>query len=151
MDLWHFQWILWIIAFALSGWLSWEDIRHRKISLAPALGLPLVLITLSLFSDSLSPAWWFSHIAGASLPASILALGALQKKGGWGDVVIAFGYGWFVSFWGIGWWLLASILPAWIEVLFSLAKGKKQPHIAFVSWISVGFWIWKIAVPLMPY
>ncbi|MCX7883081.1 MAG: hypothetical protein N2314_07660 [Brevinematales bacterium] len=134
---------LWFLVVFFSLIIAWQDCVFQRFSLFLALSIGLFLILLSYVSDVPSLEWWIERVGGGILPASVLVMGALKKKAGWGDGVIAFFCGWYVGVFHIGWWLLFSLLPAWAHVIVLHLTKEKNPRIPFVTWMIVGFWVWK--------
>ncbi|QJR22041.1 hypothetical protein BREVNS_1291 [Brevinematales bacterium NS] len=148
-----FSILLWITLGILSLILAWQDFTSRYISLPLSLAMGGILMVLSFLTTSPLSFWWVEKIGGGLLPATVLLAGALRKKAGWGDVLVAFFYGWYVGIFHLGWWLLFSLVPAWIQVGIKVLEKETNPRIPFVTWMSVGFWLWlgSFSLELLPF
>ncbi|MFN3659977.1 MAG: hypothetical protein ACK4TN_01930 [Brevinematales bacterium] len=143
-----FSILLWAIFGILSWVIAWQDFTSRHISFLLSIVMGVILIVLSFLQGSCFTFWWIERLGGSLLPGGVLLAGALRKKAGWGDVLVAFIYGWYVGLFHTGWWLLFSLVFAWVEVGVKLLKKETQPLIPFVSWMTVGFWLWLTSYSL---
>lgn len=143
MNYWKITLDLIYIAILLA--VSYFDIRERRVPnkiVGPAIGIAL----LAMFITS----EWRSGLAGAGFGAAFMLIPVLTlgKKGGMGDVKLAFFMGLILGFPAIIAALIISHLSSlilWVGVLFKRLNRKSQ--VPFAPFLALG----TIVLLLLPY